>query len=47
MASGVYVVRELLLILVAEGQMPAIRIFLMLSINRSSNVRSRPIGGHN
>lgn len=45
MASGVYVVHELLLILVTEGQMPAIRIFLTLSINCGSIVRSRPIEG--
>ncbi len=43
MASGVYVVGELLLILVAECQMPAIRIFLMLSVNRRSIVRPSPI----
>lgn len=45
MASRVYVVRELLLILIAKGQMPAVRIFLTHSINCGGVMRPRPIEG--
>ena len=38
MTSGVLIVLKLLLILVTEGQMPAIGIFLVPPINRSSVV---------